>query len=282
MMIRVSGLTKIYSTGAQPVAALKDVNLEVKAGEFVSIMGPSGSGKSTLMNLLGCLDTPTSGSYELDGMEISTLDDTGMAKVRNRKIGFVFQNFNLLPRMTALRNVELPMLYAGIDARERIKKATSALQRVGLAERVHHRPNQISGGQVQRVAIARALVNQPAVLLADEPTGNLDTRSGEEIMAIFQDLNRGGATIVLVTHELDIALHTSRIIHFRDGRLVADEKVEKPLDAAEQLKNLGPGEQNKSRAGEKSASTVSPPPEIAAIPHPQTVSGSDTGKGEAQ
>ncbi|AGL02267.1 ABC transporter ATP-binding protein [Desulfoscipio gibsoniae] len=280
MMIQVSDLTKIYSTGAQPVAALKDVNLEVKGGEFVSIMGPSGSGKSTLMNLLGCLDTPTSGSYKLDGIEISTLDDTGMARVRNRKIGFVFQNFNLLPRMTALRNVELPMLYAGIDARERVKRATSALQRVGLADRLNHRPNQISGGQVQRVAIARALVNQPAVLLADEPTGNLDTRSGEEIMAIFQDLNRGGATIVLVTHERDIALHTSRIIHFRDGRLVADEKVETPLDAVEQLRNLGPGEENESRAGEKSASSVFLSPET--IPHAQTVSDSDTGRGETQ
>ncbi len=238
-MIQVFNLTKIYSTGAHMVAALKDVNLTVKAGEFVSIMGPSGSGKSTFMNLLGCLDTPTSGSYKLDGIDISTLDENGMARVRNRKIGFVFQNFNLLPRMTALRNVELPMLYAGIDARERMKRANLALKRVGLANRINHRPNQISGGQVQRVAIARALVNEPSILLADEPTGNLDTRSGEEIMAIFQDLNRGGATIVLVTHERDIALHSSRIIHFRDGRLTADEKVENPLDAVEQLSNPG-------------------------------------------
>lgn len=280
MMIQVSDLNKIYSTGAHPVAALKDVNLEVKAGEFVSVMGPSGSGKSTLMNLLGCLDTPTSGSYKLDGIEISTLDDTSMARVRNRKIGFVFQNFNLLPRMTALRNVELPMLYAGVDARERMRRATSALERVGLADRLNHRPNQISGGQVQRVAIARALVNEPAILLADEPTGNLDTRSGEEIMAIFQDLNRGGATIVLVTHERDIALHTSRIIHFRDGRLVADEKVENPLDAVEQLKSLGQEDENESQAGETSASTVSLSPE--SIPYTQTVSDSDTGRGETK
>ncbi|SFG72883.1 putative ABC transport system ATP-binding protein [Desulfotomaculum arcticum] len=277
-MIQVSGLTKIYNTGAHPVPALQDVNLEVKAGEFVSVMGPSGSGKSTLMNLLGCLDTPTSGSYQLDGIEISSLDDTGMAKVRNLKIGFVFQNFNLLPRMTALRNVELPMLYAGIDVRERVKRATAALERVGLAQRVHHRPNQMSGGQVQRVAIARSLVNRPAVLLADEPTGNLDTRSGEEIMAIFQDLNRGGATIVLVTHERDIALHTSRIIHFRDGRLVEDERVEKPLDALEVLKSLGPVDENGGRTGETPASNVP----AGAVPIAPAVSDPDARKGETK
>ncbi|MFA5385449.1 MAG: ABC transporter ATP-binding protein [Eubacteriales bacterium] len=236
MMIQVSRLVKIYSTGESQVVALQDVNLEIAAGEFVSVMGPSGSGKSTLMNILGCLDTPTSGSYKLDGVEISSLDDTGMAKARNLKIGFVFQNFNLLPRMTALRNVEIPMLYAGIDAKERVKRATTMLEKVGLSGRINHRPSQLSGGQVQRVAIARALVNEPAILLSDEPTGNLDTTSGEEILAIFQDLNRNGATIVLVTHERDIALHTSRIIHFRDGRLVDDERVENPLDALEQLK----------------------------------------------
>lgn len=238
MMIQVSNLTKIYRTGAHPVVALKEINLEIKTGEFVSIMGPSGSGKSTMLNLLGCLDTPTSGSYKLDGIETSALDDTSMARIRNQKIGFVFQNFNLLPRMTILRNVELPMLYAGIDARERIKRATLALERVGLANRLNHHPNQISGGQAQRVAIARALVNEPAVILADEPTGNLDTCSGEEIMYIFQDLNRDGVTIVLVTHERDIALHSSRIIHFRDGRIVGDEKVKNPLNAAEQLKRM--------------------------------------------
>jgi putative ABC transport system ATP-binding protein len=237
-MIQVFNLTKIYRTGAHPVTALKEINLEVNTGEFVSIMGPSGSGKSTMMNILGCLDTPTSGSYKLEGIETGTLDDTGMARIRNQKIGFVFQNFNLLPRMTILRNVELPMLYAGIDAGERIKRATLALERVGLSDRVNHLPNQISGGQAQRVAIARALVNKPAVILADEPTGNLDTRSGEDIMSIFQVLNRDGATIVLVTHERDIALHSSRIIQFRDGRIVDDEKVKNPVDAAEQLKRM--------------------------------------------
>ncbi|GBF33006.1 cell division transporte FtsE [Desulfocucumis palustris] len=278
MMIQVSGLNKIYNSGEHPVHALIEVNLEVKAGEFVSVMGPSGSGKSTFMNILGGLDTPTSGSYRLDGIEISSLDDTGMAKVRNRKIGFVFQNFNLLPRMTALRNVEMPMLYAGLNARERVKKATTALERVGLAGRIDHRPNQLSGGQIQRVAIARALVNEPAVLLADEPTGNLDTRSGEEIMAIFQDLNRSGATIVLVTHELDIALHTSRIIHFRDGRLEADEKVENPLDAVEQLKKLGPAHQNSPRSGEISA----PGALTEAVPHSQTLSAEQGRKGDAR
>ena len=277
MMIQVSQLAKIYSTGEHPVVALQDVNLEVKAGEFVSVMGPSGSGKSTLMNLLGCLDTPTSGSYKLDGIEISTLDDNGMAGVRNLKIGFVFQNFNLLSRSTALRNVELPMLYAGIDARERVRRAATALERVGLADRIHHRPNQLSGGQVQRVAIARALVNEPAVLLADEPTGNLDTRSGEEIMAIFQDLNRGGATIVLVTHERDIALHTSRIIHFRDGRLEADERVENPRQAVEQLKKLGPGNRSNTNTGKVSAPAV-PPGEA---PFAQT-GESDARRGDAQ
>lgn len=278
MMIQVSQLAKIYNTGEHPVVALKDVNLEVKAGEFVSVMGPSGSGKSTLMNLLGCLDTPTSGSYKLDGIEISTLDDNGMASVRNRKIGFVFQNFNLLSRTTALRNVELPMLYAGTDARERMRRAAAALERVGLADRINHRPNQLSGGQIQRVAIARALVNQPAVLLADEPTGNLDTRSGEEIMAIFQDLNRGGATIVLVTHEREIALHTSRIIHFRDGSLVDDEKVKDPLAAVEQLKKLGPGNKNNTNTG-KIPAPVAPPGEA---PLAQTLSSTDSREGDVQ
>ncbi len=238
-MIIVKNLTKIYGKGDYPVVALDNIQLEVQKGEFVSIMGPSGSGKSTLMNILGCLDIPTSGSYVLDEVEVSTLHDAGLAKIRNQKIGFVFQNFNLLPKMTALRNVELPMMYAGVPARERVKRATAALERVGLAKRVHHRPNELSGGQVQRVAIARSLVNRPAVIYADEPTGNLDTRSGEEIMAIFQELNREGVTIVLVTHEREIALHTSRIIHFKDGHLVNDEAVPHPLDALQELQQMG-------------------------------------------
>lgn len=232
-MIRVENLGKIYQAGEHQVAALVDVNIHVKPGEFAAVMGPSGSGKSTLLNLLGCLDTPTSGSYVLDGTEVSGIGDAELAKIRNRKIGFVFQAFNLLPRISARRNVELPMIYAGVSPRERVSRAEEALERVGLAERMHHRPSELSGGQVQRVAIARALVNNPAVILADEPTGNLDTRSGEEIMAIFQELNSDGATIVIVTHERDIALHTSRILYFRDGRLLDDEPVSEPVKAGE-------------------------------------------------
>lgn len=232
-MIRVENLCKVYRRGVHQVVALADVNIKVKPGEFAAIMGPSGSGKSTLLNLLGCLDTPTSGSYVLDGTEVSGIGDAELAKIRNRKIGFVFQAFNLLPRISAKRNVELPMIYAGVAPRERVSRAEEALERVGLVERMHHRPSELSGGQVQRVAIARALVNNPAVILADEPTGNLDTRSGEEIMAIFQELNSDGVTIVIVTHERDIALHTSRILHFRDGRLLDDEAVSEPVKAGE-------------------------------------------------
>lgn len=227
-MIKITGLGKTYNQGVHPVIALQDVTLHIRPGEFVAVMGPSGSGKSTLMNLLGCLDTPTSGSYVLDGADITCLGDTDLAKVRNMKIGFVFQTFNLLPRMTALRNVELPMLYAGAPARERRERALKALEMVGLADRVHHRPGQLSGGQAQRVAIARAVVNRPAILMADEPTGNLDTRSGREIMSIFQGLNHSGATIVLVTHEREIALHAGRILYFRDGRLIDDENNPAP------------------------------------------------------
>ncbi|MFZ5644469.1 MAG: ABC transporter ATP-binding protein [Bacillota bacterium] len=232
-MIKVSGLGKTYNSGTHPVVALRDVELKVRPGQFVAVMGPSGSGKSTFMNLLGCLDTPTAGRYVLDGVDVTQMGDVELAAVRNKKIGFVFQTFNLLPRMTALRNVELPMMYGGIPAQERREKAMKALAMVGLADRVHHRPNQLSGGQVQRVAIARAVVNSPVILLADEPTGNLDSRSGQEIMAIFQDLNKRGTTIVLVTHERDIALHAERILHFKDGLLVEEEVNPNPTVAVE-------------------------------------------------
>ncbi|MBO8129770.1 MAG: ABC transporter ATP-binding protein [Peptococcaceae bacterium] len=237
-MIKTAGLTKIYQTSSVAVHALRGVSIEVKKGEFVSIMGPSGSGKSTLMNLLGCLDKPSGGTYTLDGTDVSNLSEDELAAIRNRKIGFVFQTFNLLPRLTALRNVELPMLYAGVEPEERYTRAKTALERVGLANRLHHYPNQLSGGQNQRVAIARALVNNPAVILADEPTGNLDTLSGEEIMAVFQELNAEGATIVLVTHEREIAEHTQRVLTLRDGLLQRDEQIKDPLNAKEILQQL--------------------------------------------
>ena len=201
-------------------------------------MGPSGSGKSTLMNILGCLDTPTQGQYILDGVEVSRMVERDLAKVRNAKIGFVFQTFNLLPRLSCLRNVELPMIYAGINEKNRKKRALEALERVGLANRADHLPSEISGGQRQRVAIARALVNNPAIIMADEPTGNLDTRTGEEIMAVFQELNQEGVTIILVTHEPDIAQHTQRILYFRDGRLREDNRVSDPVKARDILAQL--------------------------------------------
>jgi len=238
MIINMRNIRKIYDTGKIQVEALKNVNLSIEKGEFVSIMGPSGSGKSTLMNIIGCLDRATSGIYELDGVNISDLDDVELAKIRNRKIGFVFQSFNLLPRITALQNVELPMIYAGIGKKERRIKAMEALERVSLADRMDHKPNELSGGQKQRVAIARALVNNPAIILADEPTGNLDTASGEDIMAVFQELNREGVTMVLVTHEPDIAMHTKRIVKFRDGLLTSDEKVSKPIDARDMINKI--------------------------------------------
>ncbi|HOA54645.1 MAG: ABC transporter ATP-binding protein [Acetivibrionales bacterium] len=238
MIIKMEGIGKIYDTGKVQVEALKDVDLSIDKGEFVAVMGPSGSGKSTLMNILGCLDRATGGYYELDGVSISELDDAELANIRNRKIGFVFQSFNLLPKMNALQNVELPMVYAGAGKKERREKALEALDKVGLLDRIDHKPNELSGGQKQRVAIARALVNDPAIILADEPTGNLDTVSGEDIMAIFQELNREGVTIVLVTHEHDIARHTKRIVRFRDGFLISDEKVENPIDARDMIREM--------------------------------------------
>lgn len=224
-MLHIEGLTKQYKTDEVELFALKNINVHVSKGEFVAIVGPSGSGKSTFLNMLGCLDRPTSGSYVLDGIEVTRLKDKELAGVRNQKIGFVFQSFNLLPRATSLRNVEIPMLYAGVGMAVRKKRATAALQRVGLGQRMGHKPSQLSGGQRQRVAIARALVNQPTIVLADEPTGNLDSRSSMEVMSIFQELHAQGVTILLVTHEADIAQHAERVITFKDGCIIKDEQV---------------------------------------------------------
>ncbi len=224
-MLRLENLCKKYQLGEEEVLAVNNVNLEVHTNEFVSIMGKSGSGKSTMMNVLGCLDKPTSGAYFLDNVDVAKMKDAELAEVRNTKIGFVFQSFNLLPKLTSLQNVELPMVYAGIGAGERRKRAIAALQKVDLAERINHRPNELSGGQRQRVAIARALVNDPSIILADEPTGNLDSRSTNEIMGIFQQLNDEGATIIMVTHEPDVAQYTKRIVTFKDGQIISDEPV---------------------------------------------------------
>jgi len=230
-MIRMDGIQKTYRVGDVEVPALRGISLHIKKGEFVALMGPSGCGKSTLMNLLGCLDTPSAGSYLLDGKEVAGLDDDALSAIRNRKIGFVFQSFNLLPRATALENVELPLIYrdeGGIRT-----KAAAALASVGLADRAHHKPTELSGGQQQRVATARALVTDPAILMADEPTGNLDTKASEEIMALFGDLHRQGRTIVLVTHEPDIARHAERVIHLKDGQVVWESRPEDvPVAAA--------------------------------------------------
>jgi putative ABC transport system ATP-binding protein len=237
-VIGVEEVHKYYDLGETKVHALRGVDLEIAPGEFVAIMGSSGSGKSTFMNMLGCLDKPTSGRYLLDGVDVSQLDKKELAKIRNRKLGFVFQGFNLLARTTALENVELPTLYAQLDKEERAKRAKHALEMVGLGERMDHFPSQLSGGQQQRVAIARALVNKPSILLADEPTGNLDSRTSVEIMQIFQELNDAGLTIVLVTHEPDLAQYAKRIVVFRDGKIRKDERVKDRPRAAEVLAQL--------------------------------------------
>ena len=238
-LIVTRDLVKVYRMEGYAVTALNNVSMDIAAGEFVAVMGPSGSGKSTFMNLLGCLDTPTSGEYWLAGDKVSELSGDALAAIRNRRIGFVFQSFNLLPRTSALENVELPLLYSHVSADERRKRALARLEEVGLAERAGHHPAQLSGGQQQRVAIARALVNNPVLILADEPTGALDTRTSFEVMGLLQDLNRGGMTVVLVTHEHDIADFASRLITFRDGHVVDDRRVT-PVNAQDKMREVAP------------------------------------------
>lgn len=224
-IIHIAGVTKVYDLGKATVRALNGIDLDINPNDYIAIMGPSGSGKSTLMNLLGCLDTPTSGRYNFKGQDVSKMDDDDLAHIRNKEIGFVFQSFNLLPRADVVRNIELPLIYAAIPREERIERAVAAAAAVGLEDRMHHRPNELSGGQRQRVAIARALVNRPSIILADEPTGNLDSRTGEEIMALFETLHAGGNTIILVTHEEDIARHARRLVRLRDGLIESDQPM---------------------------------------------------------
>jgi len=224
-IIQLTNITKFYQVGEEKVHALDGVSIQIQKNEYVAIMGPSGSGKSTLMNIIGCLDTPTSGLYELNSTNVSDMNDNQLAKIRNKEIGFVFQTFNLLARSNVLHNVELPLIYGGIGSMERKKLARAAIERVGLTDRIHHKPNELSGGQRQRVSIARALVTQPSILLADEPTGNLDTKTGDEIMMLFDTLHKEGNTIILVTHEEDIALHAHRRIRLRDGKIEVDEPI---------------------------------------------------------
>jgi putative ABC transport system ATP-binding protein len=226
LVIEIDNITKDYVMGEELVRALRGVSLQIHRNEYLAVMGPSGSGKSTLMNMVGCLDTPTSGRYEFNGRNVAEMDDDELAAIRNREIGFVFQTFNLLPRANSLRNVELPLIYAGLNPEARAERATQALVDVGLGDRLHHKPNELSGGQRQRVAIARALVNRPSIILADEPTGNLDSKTGEEIMALLEDLYQRGNTIILVTHEADIARHARRAVRLRDGLIESDEAID--------------------------------------------------------